>query len=105
MTELKPASPRRKQNRSYYLRNRERLIEKQRLYRASNREKLAAKHRLRKYGMDDDEFNSLLASQQNRCAICGTDNFGGRGYQIAMTTKQGKCVGSCVSAAIRLSDL
>jgi DNA-binding transcriptional MerR regulator len=90
---LKPFSPRKKQSRSYYLRNRAKVMEKQRLYRANNKERLASQHRARKYGMSEDEFHSLLSLQQGRCAICGTINFGGRGYQVDHNHQTGKVRG------------
>jgi len=32
----------------------------------------------RKYGLTEDQFVALLASQDGKCAICRTDDFGGR---------------------------
>lgn len=39
------------------------------------------RHRLRKLGVayEDDQFDRLLVEQDGRCAICGTDEPGGRG--------------------------
>ena len=36
------------------------------------------KARLRKYGLTVEQFEEMLAAQDGRCAICGTDEPGGR---------------------------
>jgi hypothetical protein len=34
----------------------------------------------RKYGLHQDDYDRMLEAQNGRCAICGTDRPGGRGY-------------------------
>ena len=38
--------------------------------------------RLRRYGLDQDRYEQLLASQGGRCAGCGTDDPGAKGWCI-----------------------
>lgn len=54
-----------------------------RAYRAADKDRLAAINRRSllktRYGMTERVFTMLLEAQDNRCAICGTDEPGGRG--------------------------
>jgi hypothetical protein len=55
-------------------------VEYQRRYRAANVEKfqmLRRRSSLRAMGLMVEEFNSLIAAQDGRCAICGTTEPGG----------------------------
>lgn len=40
-------------------------------YRSKNREKQSHKERERRFGISAHEYNEMIASQNNRCAICG----------------------------------
>lgn len=78
--------------RTYYERNRERILAQQRTpagkakrkrhqqaYAAKNRERLRAAARLRTYGLDLAGFDALLVSQEWKCAVCRAEVPGGRG--------------------------
>lgn len=41
--------------------------------------RMRAYHYTRKFGMTAEDFDRMLAEQDGRCAICGTDTPGGRG--------------------------
>jgi hypothetical protein len=45
-----------------------------------NKDKQLAARRLKAYGLTPEAFNALLASQDNRCAICRTDKPGKRNW-------------------------
>jgi hypothetical protein len=54
-----------------------------------------------KYGMEPEEYEALLASQGNACAICGTDTPVGRGtwhvdHDHACCPTSGESCGDCV---------
>lgn len=65
------AEKRREYQREYYKRNREAALEYSRRIRTPkyNREK----NIYSKYGITQDEFLSLLKSQENKCACCGKE--------------------------------
>lgn len=45
---------------------------------------------LRKYGLTQEQFDQLLASQGGRCAACGTAEPGARGWNIDHCHRSGK---------------
>lgn len=54
-----------------------------RAYRAANPDPLRARREtLRRYGLTPDTFAELLASQDDRCAICRTTEPGGQGWHV-----------------------
>jgi hypothetical protein len=59
--------------RLYRSENRAILNERQRLYAALNPEKAAASQRKRKYGITQEQFDDMRSSQNNACAICGSE--------------------------------
>jgi hypothetical protein len=48
------------------------------------------RRRLRKYGLTQDEYDELLRSQGNRCAGCGTDKPGAKGWCIDHCHRSGR---------------
>ena len=66
--------------RDYYERNREAVIERERVRRASksDEEKRDAQYR-RIYGISLAEYDVMLEAQNGVCAICSTDTPGGKG--------------------------
>jgi hypothetical protein len=60
--------------RAYYERNRERILAKSKAWYAANRERRSQTLRqwnlATKYGMSPEQFDELLLSQGNVCAIC-----------------------------------
>ena len=71
--------------RKYYLKNRARILEKKAAFRAANKEKLRVEQKAyrkshpdrikrtllkRFYGISLDAFNSMMAQQEGKCAIC-----------------------------------
>lgn len=77
-------------NKEYYLKNKEKLKEKNRLYEKANPEvkkrnakKYRDKHKVhrrylyKKFGISENEYLEMLEEQNYSCAICGThqDNF------------------------------
>lgn len=79
----------------YYQKNRERMKAESREWSRLNKEKKRATQRLwtaknqpriwngrlKKYGLSIEQYNSILALQNNKCAICGTKEHGGRGWK------------------------
>jgi hypothetical protein len=80
--------------RKVYKRDQAKLIARSRAYYAANKEVMRAKQKARylkdhpaslarrrelRFGISRDEYDALLASQDGRCAICGTHKPGGRG--------------------------
>lgn len=57
-------------------------------YRLKNLDAELARNRASKlqlnYGISVEEYNALFASQDGKCAICGTDQPGGRRYRLAV---------------------
>ena len=47
-------------------------------YYHRNRPRIQAKERRERYGLDSDQFNELLRSQNGKCAICFSSESGGR---------------------------
>lgn len=47
-----------------------------RAYRAKNKDIIRAQNKRRNPGWDIDRYNQYVELQNNRCAICGTDNPG-----------------------------
>jgi hypothetical protein len=45
---------------------------------------------LRKYGLTQEQYDQLLASQAGRCAACGTDEPGAKGWCIDHCHKSGR---------------
>lgn len=45
-------------------------MQSQRAFRAANRERYSQEDRQRKFGLTPHEYNEMVASQGNRCAIC-----------------------------------
>jgi transposase-like protein len=65
----------RSQSKSYYDRNRDRLLqEKKELRNKINKNELKNKDLVRRYGIDLDTFNNMTRSQGGVCAICGMPN-------------------------------
>ena len=55
---------------------------------------------LRRYGLTLEQFDNLLAAQDGRCAICGTDAPGGQGWHVdhdhrCCNTRKTSC-GRCI---------
>ena len=51
----------------------ERRKNQQKLYNKFNKKELKSKELLRKYGIDVDDYDRMVESQNNKCKICGTD--------------------------------
>ena len=51
----------------------ERRKNQRKLYNKFNKKKLKSKELLRKYGIDVDDYDRMVESQNNKCKICGTD--------------------------------
>jgi DNA-directed RNA polymerase subunit RPC12/RpoP len=68
-------------SRQYYKDHAEQYKENCRIWRSNNPEKTKAsgrKSELRKYGLTPDKYDTMLAEQQFKCAICGSDGNGKR---------------------------
>jgi Recombination endonuclease VII len=69
--------PSAKAKREYYLRNRERCIERSRRQRSEGGERYRMMVRncmlRQRYGIDHDEYERMLERQGGACAICGTE--------------------------------
>jgi hypothetical protein len=48
---------------------------------AEIRQRASVKHRLKKYGLTSEQFDAMLKSQNNRCAICQSDKVGNKRYR------------------------
>jgi hypothetical protein len=62
--------------------NRDRAMQKSNKWRKANPEKvktIARKGALKRYGLLSAEFDTMLATQNSRCAICKTNNPRGKG--------------------------
>jgi hypothetical protein len=55
-----------------------------------HRQKHEQWRRLRKYGLTQDEYDELLQAQGGRCAACGTDDPGVKGWCIDHCHRSGK---------------
>ncbi len=67
----------RKYSADYYRNNKSEIRKRQRLNYIKNRDRIA-EHRMekrlkRKYGIDTETYQKMLAEQDNRCAICRKD--------------------------------
>jgi hypothetical protein len=75
-------------NRAYYRANRDPFLEKCRERRAANPEAAAARRRSaglrRRYGITVEQYDEMLAAQGGVCALCGTDQPGGRGEHFSV---------------------
>lgn len=66
-------------HRAKYRANRERYREQSKAYRQANLDRIKDGERLRKYGLTAEQYTELLRKQNERCAICGAKDAGGRG--------------------------
>ena len=57
----------------------ERRKNQRKLYNKFNKKELKSKELLRKYGIDADQYDRMVESQNNKCKICGTDEPRGTG--------------------------
>lgn len=58
--------------RRYRADHREELNEKSRRWQTTNREKIRSAKRARRYGLSEEAFQELIATQRNACPICCT---------------------------------
>lgn len=58
-------------NKRHYDRHRDTELERNKAYHQNNKEKVAKRHRLVAFKMTEEQHDSKLQEQQNRCAICG----------------------------------
>ena len=68
------------EGRSYYERNRERLLAAQKARYRANKRAAQNGDQLRKYGITLEQKEAMLADQGHRCGICRTDEPGKRGW-------------------------
>lgn len=53
--------------------NRQKSRDATTLWRANNRDKVIEQRLKMRYGISLDDYNRMLTAQNNRCAICGTE--------------------------------
>jgi len=65
----------------YYNLNKEEILKQNKVYRnkPSTKKRNRNNKLMRKYGIDTNEYNQLLESQNYTCAICGSTETGGKG--------------------------
>lgn len=66
----------------YYKENRESILEYTREYSKKNRAKNRWIRMKNSHGFTEEDFNTMFKSQNNLCALCGTNNFGKQGPNI-----------------------
>ncbi len=110
----KNPSGRKKRRDTWVTRNKEKIMDYQRVYRAKHREKVriynrnymrikSQKHRLDKYGIDDATFISMMERQKGSCGMCARIFGEGIAPQIDHCHKTGKVRGLlCLNCNIRL---
>jgi hypothetical protein len=75
------------QSRAWYIKKRDEILEKRREWR-----KQSGAYRRQAYGMSNEEFNSLVAAQNGRCAIC-FEVPTGRGFHVDHCHRTGRIRG------------
>jgi len=77
----------------YYRKNRNSILKKDRAYCQKNREKINVRMRnwrmKKMYGITIEQFESLLAKQENKCAICGVLRSNNRRFSVDHDHKMG----------------
>ena len=65
----------------YYNLNKEEILKQNKVYRnkPSSKKRYRNNWLMRRYGIDTNEYNQLLESQNYTCAICGSTETGGNG--------------------------
>ncbi len=58
-------------NKKYRSTNRKELNGRKKEWNLRNKDKIAAYHLKRRYGLSIEDYNSILKSQNNKCAGCG----------------------------------
>jgi recombination endonuclease VII len=61
-----------------------------RVEKRRDRQAYERRRSLRKYGLTQEQYDQLLASQAGRCAACGTDEPGAKGWCIDHCHKSGR---------------
>lgn len=86
-----------------YAANREAELAKNAAYHRANAERIAARQavtRLLRYGLTPESFDAMLAQQGGRCAICRTDEPGGRHRRWVVDHDHSCCGWSAASRAL-----
>jgi hypothetical protein len=91
------ADKQRERARAYYWANREKRLAKQRAYVAARpefvREVVARSFRLRKYGLTPEQYNTMLAAQDYKCATCGSKDGECSGHSKRLVVDHMHCSG------------
>lgn len=83
---------------TYHDTHRDEIRAKQRAHHAAHKEVRKVEYRVRLYGLTQEAYDALFASQGKRCAICKTDKFNGVGPCVDHDHLTGKVRGIlCVS--------